>query len=186
MDRLKKIGKYTSNILLILIVLTLFIPSWRLGFQTFINKLFMSDLVFETTNGTPIESDFALFTENDEVENFQSLKGKPIVMSAWRTWCAPCRAELPELLELKEHFGDKIHVIAATNEDFEIINKAGIDLNEFSFIRHAPYLPDEIVVKAFPTLFLITPNLELVSTHEGGGNIMNEENMNLLNAMIQQ
>lgn len=32
--------------------------------------------------------------------NFASLKGKPVLINLWATWCAPCVAELPQLDQL--------------------------------------------------------------------------------------
>ncbi|WP_337867585.1 TlpA disulfide reductase family protein [Meiothermus sp.] len=31
--------------------------------------------------------------------NLADFKGKPIVLNAWATWCAPCRREMPLLVE---------------------------------------------------------------------------------------
>ncbi len=34
-------------------------------------------------------------------------KGKVLLLNIWGTWCGPCRAEMPHLIELKENYGDK-------------------------------------------------------------------------------
>ena len=34
------------------------------------------------------------------------LAGSPIVVNVWGSWCAPCRAEAPELVEAAERLGD--------------------------------------------------------------------------------
>ncbi len=39
-------------------------------------------------------------------------KGKVILFNLWATWCGPCRAEMPHLVEMQEKYRDK---------DFEII-----------------------------------------------------------------
>lgn len=44
-------------------------------------------------------------------------KGKPLVVNFWARWCAPCRAEIPELARFgKEHKG-KIEVLGIGIED---------------------------------------------------------------------
>jgi thiol-disulfide isomerase/thioredoxin len=49
-----------------------------------------------------------------------SLKGKPLLINLWATWCAPCVAELPTLDKLA---GDK----AATLRIVEISQDSGED-----------------------------------------------------------
>ncbi|RYY93223.1 MAG: TlpA family protein disulfide reductase, partial [Comamonadaceae bacterium] len=34
-------------------------------------------------------------------------KGKPTVVNFWATWCPPCRAEMPLLLQMADLYGDK-------------------------------------------------------------------------------
>jgi len=36
-----------------------------------------------------------------------SLRGKPLLLNFWATWCAPCVKELPELAEFQREFKDK-------------------------------------------------------------------------------
>ena len=46
-------------------------------------------------NGNPIE--------------LSSLKGKPVFMNFWATWCPPCVAEMPFINELYPEYKDKVH-----------------------------------------------------------------------------
>ena len=36
-----------------------------------------------------------------------AFKGKPIVLNFWATWCGPCRAEIPSLVELQKKYSDE-------------------------------------------------------------------------------
>ncbi len=40
------------------------------------------------------------------------LKGKPVLLNFWATWCPPCREEMPDLDQLSRDFKDKAYVIA--------------------------------------------------------------------------
>lgn len=36
--------------------------------------------------------------------NLSELRGHPVVVSFWATWCSPCRAKFPELIRLQRQF----------------------------------------------------------------------------------
>jgi thiol-disulfide isomerase/thioredoxin len=45
-------------------------------------------------------------------------KDKTVILDLWATWCGPCRAEIPHLIELHKEFGGKgVEVIGLTTED---------------------------------------------------------------------
>src|SRR3954469_8889014 len=47
-----------------------------------------------------------------------SYRGKVVVLNFWVTWCEPCRAEIPELIELqKRHVDHGLAVIGIALED---------------------------------------------------------------------
>ena len=57
-------------------------------------------------------------------------KDKTIVLDLWATWCGPCRAEIPHLVELhKEYAGKNVEVIGLTTED---PNSAAEDVAAFA------------------------------------------------------
>lgn len=45
-----------------------------------------------------------------------SLKGKPVLINLWATWCAPCVVELPTLDELARKSGDSLRVLAVSQD----------------------------------------------------------------------
>ena len=44
-------------------------------------------------------------------------KGKPIVVNFWATWCEPCRAEYPMIVDLAKEFGPKGVVVIGVSLD---------------------------------------------------------------------
>jgi thiol-disulfide isomerase/thioredoxin len=51
--------------------------------------------------------DFTLKDMNGVDVKLAAFKGKPIVLNFWATWCGPCRAEIPSLVELQKQYGDE-------------------------------------------------------------------------------
>lgn len=56
-------------------------------------------------------------------ERFQlsSLRGRPVVMTFWGTWCPPCRKEFPELASLYREFHQGgLEVVGVNQRDQEV------------------------------------------------------------------
>lgn len=54
--------------------------------------------------GTP---DFTLTALDGSSVTLSALKGKPVVIDFWATWCGPCRHAVPELVKLYREFNPK-------------------------------------------------------------------------------
>jgi thiol-disulfide isomerase/thioredoxin len=50
---------------------------------------------------------FTLKDMNGVDVKLAAFKGKPIVVNFWATWCGPCRAEIPSLVELNKQYTDE-------------------------------------------------------------------------------
>ncbi len=44
------------------------------------------------------------------------LRGKPILVNLWATWCEPCLREMPSLERLQSRFGERIAVLAVSED----------------------------------------------------------------------
>ena len=48
----------------------------------------------------------------------RDLRGKPVVLNFWATWCGPCNAEMPMLVEMEKQYGSRgVVFIGASLDD---------------------------------------------------------------------
>jgi thiol-disulfide isomerase/thioredoxin len=97
--------------------------------------------------------------------------GKVVMVNFWATWCPPCRYEIPELLELKQEYGDKLEIIGVSEDD-----DGPDEVIKFALSKNMSYpivmATREIVrsyggVPALPTTFLINTEGRVVTKHSG-------------------
>ena len=98
-------------------------------------------------------------------------KGKIVLLNFWATWCGPCRAEIPDLIELQKKYKDQLRIIAlATDEDEpaevkKFAQKAGIN---YQIGMATDSLRVEYGgIPALPTSFIIDPEGRVVQKHIG-------------------
>ncbi len=60
--------------------------------------------------------DFTLRTPEGETIRLSDLKGRPVMINFWATWCAPCAVEMPALEETYRKYKDKGLVVLAVNQ----------------------------------------------------------------------
>jgi thiol-disulfide isomerase/thioredoxin len=64
--------------------------------------------------------DFVLKDMNGVDVKLAAFKGKPIVVNFWATWCGPCRAEIPSLVELQTKYatdGAEVVILGVSVDD---------------------------------------------------------------------
>jgi thiol-disulfide isomerase/thioredoxin len=57
--------------------------------------------------------DFSVTMLDGTSQSLRALKGKVVFLNFWATWCGPCRAEMPSITNLYQHFKNSDFVILA-------------------------------------------------------------------------
>jgi thiol-disulfide isomerase/thioredoxin len=97
--------------------------------------------------------------------------GKVILLNFWATWCGPCRAEIPDLIELQKKYGEKLQIIGLDVDDDD-----STEVKKFAAANGINYpigmATNEIRtqyggVAALPTSFVLDSEGRVVQKHEG-------------------
>lgn len=67
--------------------------------------------------GDPAPAFTAPLLESDGELSLADLKGKPVVLNFWASWCEPCRDEAPMLKEAYERYGDEVEFVGVNIKD---------------------------------------------------------------------
>ena len=115
-----------------------------------------------------------LFTLKDLEEKTLSLeayRGKVILLNFWATWCGPCRAEIPDLIELQKKYQGRLQIIGlVVDEDEKDTVRKFVD--EFEINYPVALAPTKLRITyggiaALPTSFLLNAEGRVVQKHEG-------------------
>jgi thiol-disulfide isomerase/thioredoxin len=98
-------------------------------------------------------------------------RGKVVLLNFWATWCGPCRAEIPDLVELQAKYKDQLQVIGliVDDDDLDAIHKF---VQQFRINYPVAVASDDVRVQyggiaALPTSFLLDPQGGVVQKHTG-------------------
>jgi thiol-disulfide isomerase/thioredoxin len=174
-SRLTRAKSATSKLPRILIFLFFFALSGSLSSPIYCQ---------EAAPTTPDSGPVIRFVRNpDQAPDFKvdDLDGKPLSLSAsrgkvillnfWATWCGPCRAEIPDLIELQKKYGDHLQIIGLDVDDDDSAEvKKFVEKNGINY--PVGMATNEIRVQyggvaALPTSFVLDSEGRVVQKHEG-------------------
>jgi peroxiredoxin len=59
--------------------------------------------------------DFSLESATGESVTLSELRGQPVLVNLWASWCGPCRAEMPAMQRIYDRYRDQGFVVLAVN-----------------------------------------------------------------------
>lgn len=162
------------NVIFIICVALFIIPQTRQQIQIFINKVVVSIVkpsTIDIENRKVISSyHWKLIDSDGNTLDFNSAKGKVIVINFWATWCPPCIAEMPSMEELYLNYKDNDDIVFffVSNEEVSVIERF-ISKKDYSFNVYQPLsqYPQEFDVTSIPRTFVISKKGEIVIDKTG-------------------
>jgi thiol-disulfide isomerase/thioredoxin len=118
--------------------------------------------------------DFLLSGIDGKPVSLVGAKGKVILLNFWATWCGPCRAEIPDLVELQKRYKDSLQIIGLA-VDVDDSTEVQSFAESFNVNYPVAVASDEVRMKyggisALPTSFLIDAEGRIVQKHTGYSN----------------
>ena len=124
----------------------------------------------EESNGKVIAPEFTLKDLAGTDVSLAALRGRPVVIDFWATWCAPCERQVPVLNAFHDKYGDRIPVLGiAVDADGAASVPPFVASHE---LRYRVLLGDEGLAQeydafGFPSLYVIGPDGTIRSAHVG-------------------
>ncbi len=109
--------------------------------------------------GTPAP-DFTLPDRNNKDLTLSSLRGKPVVLGFWTTYCEGCLSEMDRLRQLFDRFGDRVRFVSVSADKYHTTMLYFINLKKeytWTFVNigeHSGVLRD-YDVRSYPLFVLI-------------------------------
>ncbi|WP_027720743.1 TlpA family protein disulfide reductase [Maridesulfovibrio zosterae] len=98
-------------------------------------------------------------------------KGKVVLVNFWATWCPPCRAEIPDLIELRKKFSDDELVMIGVSVDAD---RTAVDnfMGKGAKFNYPIYFADDDVgnyfrIQSIPRTIMYDPKGKRVFDKEG-------------------
>jgi len=128
--------------------------------------------VFVKPGGRAMAPDFTLSDAFGRAVKLSDFRGTVVLLNFWATWCVPCRAEVPSLVDFQQAYGDRgVQVIGVSVDE-----DGWKSVKPFIEARHVNYpvmIGNADVARAFggiesvPMTLIIDRSGRIAATHRG-------------------
>jgi cytochrome c biogenesis protein CcmG/thiol:disulfide interchange protein DsbE len=144
--------------------------------QATAGAIHVTDILDVETNSTPnmkAAPNFTWKTSDGQVRSLKDYSGKVVLINFWGTWCPPCRAELPDIVKLRNELQSKgFEVIGLGVGEQSRMGKTPAewvaDFAQKNSLNYPLLLADERVAQAYggieavPTTFIVNGKGDIV------------------------
>jgi thiol-disulfide isomerase/thioredoxin len=185
-----KIGKkqWLNAALILAVILMLFTP---IGFKVkvMVSRLLSSSAAMVKAEfQVPLDS-YKWDLEDTEMEpfNFETQKGKVVLVNFWATWCPPCIAEMPSMQKLYNDYGDRVTFMFVTNEEEQKVLDF-LKRKEYDFPVYFPKSKEPKVLssKVLPTTYIINKKGKIKVAETGAADWNSTSTRKLLDSLLEE
>jgi thiol-disulfide isomerase/thioredoxin len=155
------------------------------GIAFFIGLGYASDLTGgageeDASTGTgvgDVAPDFELERIDGGTLRLSDLRGKPVLVNFWATWCGPCVLEMPNIQKYYEQFPGEFEVVAVNSDESKLavekfVKNIGVTFPvvlDPRLLTQSQYRP-----RGLPTTFILDGEGKVLAQHIG---LMSEKNL---------
>ena len=117
----------------------------------------------------PVDApDFRVTTLEGKSIGLSELRGRPVILNFWATWCTPCRLEVPAFRRFAERHPE-VHIVGVTadglaQEIARVVEDLGIT---WTLAMPNPSVARLFKVDVYPTTVFIDPDGHVTAAHVG-------------------
>lgn len=108
-----------------------------------------------------VAPDFTSSTPQGVTLRLSELRGAPVVLNFWASWCGPCRVEMPDFQAAARRYGEAVQFMGVNQgESAEIITSFAAEMGvSYPLLRdESSQITDLYRVTALPSTFFIDSN----------------------------
>jgi thiol-disulfide isomerase/thioredoxin len=114
----------------------------------------------------PLEGDWTLVDASRKTVSLASLRGRPVFLNVWATWCPPCVAELPSIAALAADPRLRHVAFACVSNEGDLDHVAGFLRDrgiDVPYYVAASEPPEAFQTEAIPATFILDAQGRIVS-----------------------
>lgn len=117
--------------------------------------------------------DFTLQTTTGDTIQLSSLRGQPVIVNFWATWCPPCRAEMPEIEQVwQDYQGQNLMILGVNQREnaitVERFKQTVVNMTFPVLLDTTAEIANQYGVVALPTTFFIDAEGQIQDVKIGG------------------
>jgi len=187
----KSVWAWFGDIVFGILIIGLLIPATRTPIMVFVKKItnFSPSISVDDNYGQLSEGDYLwqLKDADGHVISLNSLSDKPLFINFWATWCPPCIAEMPTIIELEKEYGDKVHFVLVSQENHQV-TKEFLDKNHWDIVSYQPYsrIPGILSSSSIPLTLIVNKKGMVIVNKTGNHNWNSDSVRELLDTLIAE